>query len=64
MNRLNQRKQLNRPDLVNSRNDGSIRQDLLLQLLLGEVRDAYALDLSGLEQIFHLLPGVFELPVE
>jgi hypothetical protein len=53
-----------RTDLVNGRNYGSIRQDLFLQLLLGEVRDTYALDLSGLEQIFHLLPGVFEFPVE
>lgn len=52
------------PDLVNSGNNGSVRQDLVLQFLLGEVRDAYGLDFSGLEQIFHLLPGIFEFPVE
>ena len=56
--------QLKKPDLINGRNDSSIRQDLFLQLLLGEVRDAYALDFSGLEQIFHLLPSVFEFPIE
>jgi hypothetical protein len=51
-------------DLVNGRNDGSVRQELFLQLLLGKVRDADALDLSRLEQVLHLLPGVFEFPVE
>jgi hypothetical protein len=57
-------KRFGEPDLVNSGNDGSVRQDLFLQLLLGEVRDAYGLDFSGLEQVFHLFPGIFEFPVE
>ena len=51
-------------DLINSRYDGGKRQELFLQLLLGEVRDTDALDLSGREQIFHLLPGIFDFPVE
>lgn len=55
---------LEAPYLVNSRNDSGVRQDLFFQLLLGEVRDADAFNLSGLEQVFHLLPGIFELPIE
>ena len=51
-------------DLVDGGNDGSVRKDLFLQLLLGEVRDANALDLSSLEQILHLLPRVLEFPIE
>ena len=51
-------------NLVNSGNDGCIRQDLFFQLLLGEVRDPDALDLSGFQEIFHLLPGIFEFPIE
>jgi len=51
-------------DLVNGRDDGGVRQDFLLQLLLGEIRDTYTLDLSGLEKVFHLFPGIFEFPVE
>jgi hypothetical protein len=51
-------------DLVDGRNDGGIRKDLFLQLLLGEVGDPDTLDLSGLEQILHLLPGVLNLPIE
>ena len=51
-------------DLINSRYYGGKRQELFLQLLLGEVRDTDALDLSGREQIFHLLPGIFDFPVK
>jgi len=60
----NRRKGNKAPDLVNNRNDGGKRQDLFLQLFLGEVRDSYAFDLSGVEKVLHLFPGIFEFPVE
>ena len=51
-------------NLIDGWNDGGIWQNLFLQLLPGEVGDTNAFDFPGLEQVFHLLPGVSEFPVE
>lgn len=51
-------------DLVDSGDDGGIRKELFFHLLLGNIRNSDALGLPGLQEIFHLLPGIFEFPIE